>query len=145
MRNFNDVINSVDEAINNAKKNGSIDEVINKTKEYAKKSAQAIEISRKRIELLDTKTKLAKAYEKYGKQQFALYEGKEVNQDEINASCEEIVMLKSQSEFLEAEIEAFKEAVAAQVDAKMNPKKDEDVVVDESDIEVVEAESNNIQ
>ena len=141
MRNFNDVINSVDEAINNAKKNGSIDEVINKTKEYAKKSAQAIEISRKRIELLDTKTKLAKAYEKYGKQQFALYEGKEVNQDEINASCEEIVMLKSQSEFLEAEIEAFKEAVAAQVDAKMNPKKDEDVVVDESDIEVVEAES----
>lgn len=141
MRNFNDVINSVDEAINNAKKNGSIDEVINKTKEYAKKSAQAIEISRKRIELLDTKTKLAKAYEKYGKQQFALYEGKEVNQDEINASCEEIVMLKSQSEFLEAEIEAFKEAVAAQVDAKMNSKKDEDVVVDESDIEVVEAES----
>lgn len=141
MRNFNDVINSVDEAINNAKKNGSIDEVINKTKEYAKKSAQAIEISRKRIELLDTKTKLAKAYEKYGKQQFALYEGKEVNQDEINASCEEIVMLKSQSEFLEAEIEAFKEAVAAQVDAKMNPKKDEDVVVDESDIEVVEAGS----
>lgn len=141
MRNFNDVINSVDEAINNAKKNGSIDEVINKTKEYAKKSAQAIEISRKRIELLDTKTKLAKAYEKYGKQQFALYEGKEVNQDELNTSCEEIVMLKSQSEFLEAEIEAFKEAVAAQVDAKMNPKKDEDVVVDESDIEVVEAES----
>lgn len=141
MRNFNDVINSVDEAINNAKKNGSIDEVINKTKEYAKKSAQAIEISRKRIELLDTKTKLAKAYEKYGKQQFALYEGEEVNQDEINASCEEIVMLKSQSEFLEAEIEAFKEAVAAQVDAKMNPKKDEDVVVDESDIEIVEAES----
>lgn len=141
MRNFNDVINSVDEAINNAKKNGSIDEVINKTKEYAKKSAQAIEISRKRIELLDTKTKLAKAYEKYGKQQFALYEGKEVNQDEINASCEEIVMLKSQSEFLEAEIEAFKEAIAAQVDAKMNPKKDEDVVVDESNVEVVEAES----
>ena len=141
MRNFNDVINSVDEAINNAKKNGSIDEIINKTKEYAKKSAQAIEISRKRIELLDTKTKLAKAYEKYGKQQFALYEGKEVNQDELNASCEEIVMLKSQSEFLEAEIEAFKEAIAAQVDAKMNPKKDEDVVVDESNIEVVEAES----
>ncbi len=141
MRNFNDVINSVDEAINNAKKNGSIDEVINKTKEYAKKSAQAIEISRKRIELLDTKTKLAKAYEKYGKQQFALYEGEDVNQDEINVSCEEIVMLKSQSEFLEAEIEAFKEAVAAQVDAKMNCKKDEDVVVDESDVEIVEAES----
>lgn len=37
MRNFNDVLNSVDEVINNAKKNGSIEEVINKTREYAKK------------------------------------------------------------------------------------------------------------
>lgn len=141
MRNFNDVLNSVDEAINNAKKNGSIDEVINKTKEYAKKSAQAIEISRKRIELLDTKTKLAKAYEKYGKLQFAVYDGGEVSQDDLEATCEEIIMLKSQSEFLEAEIEAFKEAVAAQVDAKVNPKKDEDVVVDDIDVEVVDSDS----
>ncbi|WP_297130003.1 hypothetical protein [uncultured Eubacterium sp.] len=141
MRNFNDVLNSVDEAINNAKKNGSIDEVINKTKEYAKKSAQAIEISRKRIELLDTKTKLAKAYEKYGKLQFAVYDGGEVSQDDLEATCEEIIMLKSQSEFLEAEIEAFKEAVAAQVDAKVNPKKDEDVVVDDINVEVVDSES----
>lgn len=141
MRNFNDVLNSVDEAINNAKKNGSIDEVINKTKEYAKKSAQAIEISRKRIELLDTKTKLAKAYEKYGKLQFAVYDGGEVSQDDLEATCEEIIMLKSQSEFLEAEIEAFKEAVAAQVDAKVNPKKGEDVVVDDIDVEVVDSES----
>ena len=141
MRNFNDVLNSVDEAINNAKKNGSIDEVINKTKEYAKKSAQAIEISRKRIELLDTKTKLSKAYEKYGKLQFAVYDGGEVSQDDLEATCEEIIMLKSQSEFLEAEIEAFKEAVAAQVDAKVNPKKDEDVVVDDIDVEVVDSES----
>lgn len=141
MRNFNDVLNSVDEAINNAKKNGSIDEMINKTKEYAKKSAQAIEISRKRIELLDTKTKLAKAYEKYGKLQFTIYDGGEVSQDELESTCEEIIMLKSQSEFLEAEIEAFKEAVAAQVDAKVNPKKDEDVVVDDIDVEVVDSES----
>lgn len=141
MRNFNDVLNSVDEAINNAKKNGSIDEVINKTKEYAKKSAQAIEISRKRIELLDTKTKLVKAYEKYGKLQFNIYDGGEVSQDELEATCEEIIMLKSQSEFLEAEIEAFKEAVAAQVDAKVNPKKDEDVVVNNIDVEVVDSES----
>ena len=141
MRNFNDVLNSVDEAINNAKKNGSIDEVINKTKEYAKKSAQAIEISRKRIELLDTKTKLAKAYEKYGKLQFTIYDGGEVSQDDLEATCEEIIMLKSQSEFLEAEIEAFKEAVAAQVDSKVNPKKDEDVVVDDIDVEVVDSDS----
>lgn len=50
-------------------------------------------------------------------------------------------MLKSQSEFLEAEIEAFKEAVAAQVDAKVNPKKDEDVFVNDIDVEVVDSDS----
>lgn len=140
MRNFNDVLNSVDEVINNAKKNGSIEEVINKTREYAKKSAEAIEISRKKIELLDTKTKLAKAYEKFGKQQFIIYDGGEVEQDELNATCEEIIMLKSQAEFLEAEIDAFKEAIASQVDAKINPKKADDVVVDDSEVEVVEVE-----
>ena len=140
MRNFNDVLNSVDEVINNAKKNGSIEEVINKTREYAKKSAEALEISRKKIELLDTKTKLAKAYEKFGKQQFIIYDGGEVEQDELNATCEEIIMLKSQAEFLEAEIDAFKEAIASQVDAKINPKKADDVVVDDSEVEVVEVE-----
>ena len=140
MRNFNDVLNSVDEVINNAKKNGSIEEVINKTREYAKKSAEALEISRKKIELLDTKTKIAKAYEKFGKQQFTIYDGGEVEQDELNATCEEIIMLKSQAEFLEAEIDAFKEAIASQVDAKINPKKADDVVVDNSEVEVVEVE-----
>ena len=63
MKNFNDVINSVGEAINNAAQSGNIEEMLNKTKAYAKKSAEAIEISRKRIELLDAKTKLAKAFE----------------------------------------------------------------------------------
>lgn len=139
MKNLNDVINSVDEAINNAKKNGSLEGVLNKTREYAKKSAEAIEISRKRIELLDTKTKLTKAYEKFGKQQFTIYDGGEVAQEELNATCEEIIMLKSQSEFLEAEIEAFKEAIAAQVDAKMSQMKNDDVVVEE--VEVVEVDS----
>ena len=32
MRNINDVINSVDEAINNAKKNPNIEEMLNRTK-----------------------------------------------------------------------------------------------------------------
>lgn len=49
-------------------------------------------------------------------------------------------MLKSQAEFLEAEIDAFKEAIASQVDAKINPKKADDVVVDDSEVEVVEVE-----
>ena len=113
--------------------------MLNKTKAYAKKSAEAIEISRKRIELLDAKTKLAKAFEKYGRLQFKAYEGEEVSEDDISACTEEIVMLKSQSEFLEAEIEAFKEAISAEFEAKMNStKKEEDVVVE--DVEIVDSD-----
>lgn len=139
MKNFNDVINSFGEAINNAAQSGNIEEMLNKTKAYAKKSAEAIEISRKRIELLDAKTKLAKAYEKFGKMQFNIYEGVEESKDEITACAEEIIMLKSQSEFLEAEIEAFKQAISAEVEAKMNStKKEEDVVVE--DVEVVDSD-----
>lgn len=140
MRNINDVINSVDEAINNAKKNPNIEEMLNRTKAYAKKSAEAIEISRKRIELLDAKTKLAKAYEKYGKLNFDVFDGKEVSESELNTCTDEIIMLKSQAEFLEEEIDAFKAAVAAEVDAVMNnAKKSDDVVVE--DVEVVESDS----
>lgn len=140
MRNINDVINSVDEVINNARKNANIEEMLNKTKAYAKKSAEAIEISRKKIELLDAKTKLSKAYEKYGKLQFEIFDGSEVDESKLNACTDEIIMLKSQAEFLEEEIDAFKAAVAAEVDAVMNnSKKSDDVVVE--DVEVVESDS----
>lgn len=140
MKNFNDVINSVDEAINNAKKNPNIEEMLNKTKAYAKKSAEAIEISRKKIELLDAKTKLSKAFEKYGRLQFDIFNGEEVDDIKLNSCTDEIIMLKSQTEFLEQDIEAFKASVAAEVDAVMNnTKKSEDVVVE--DVEVVESDS----
>lgn len=139
MKNINDVINSVDEAINNVRKNPNFEDMLNKTKQYAKKSADAIEISRKTIELLDAKTKLSKAYEKFGKQQFALYDGEEANEQEIEATANEIIILKGQVEYLDKEIAAFKEEIASQFDAKMG-KKDDDVVVDDDSIEVVEVD-----
>lgn len=139
MKNLNDVFNSVDEAINNVRKNPGFEDMLNKTKQYAKKSAEAIEISRKKIELLDAKTKLSKAYEKFGKQQFALYDGAEVSEQEIEATANEIIILKGQVEYLEKEIAAFKEEIASQFDAKM-AKKEDDVVVSDDNIEVVEVD-----
>ena len=89
---------------------------------------------------MDAKTKLAKAYEKYGKLNFDVFDGKEVSESELNTCTDEIIMLKSQAEFLEEEIDAFKAAVAAEVDAVMNnAKKSDDVVVE--DVEVVESDS----
>ena len=139
MKNLNDVFNSVDEAINNVRKNPGFEDMLNKTKQYARKSAEAIEISRKKIELLDAKTKLSKAYEKYGKQQFAIYDGEEANEQELEATANEIIILKGQVEYLDQEIAAFKEELASQFDTKMG-KKDEDVVVGDDNIEVVEVD-----
>lgn len=137
MKNFNDVFAGFDDVIARVKENGNFEDVVNKTRVYAKKSAEAIEISKKKIELLDAKTKLTKAYEKYGKLQFAAYQGEEADIDEIEKSAQEIIMLKSQCEFLEQEIEAFKEMIQSEVDAKVSTtKKEDDVVL--GDVEVVE-------
>lgn len=136
MRNINDVF---DEVISRAKESGNLEEVLSKTRTYAKKSAEAIEISRKRIELLDAKTKLTKAFEKYGKLHFSAYEGNEIGADELEAVAQEILMLKTQCEFLEAEIDAFKERVAAEFETKVAQKRTDDIIVDE--VEVVEVDS----
>lgn len=137
MRDINEIFSGLDEVIARVKENGNIEDVVNRTRVYAKKSAETIEISRKKIELLDAKTKLAKAYEKYGKLCFSAYQGEEGKEDEIEATAQEIIMLKSQCEFLEQEIEAFKDMVKSEVDAKVSSnKKEEDVIID--DIEVVE-------
>lgn len=105
MKNINEVISEVDEAI----KNGNFEEVLAKTKSYAekatKKSAEKIEISRKKIELLDSKTKLSKAYEKFGKLEYAKREGEEVNEDEYKSALAQIELQKIRADMLDKEIE----------------------------------------
>lgn len=137
MKDINEIISGLDDVIARVKENGNIEDVVNKTRVYAKKSAEAIEISRKKIELLDAKTKLAKTYEKYGKLCFAASQGEDGNEEAIEKTSQEIIMLKSQCEFLEEEIEAFKQMIQSEVDAQMSQsKKEDDIVVD--DVEVVE-------
>lgn len=105
------LFSGVDEVLNSAKQ-GNFEEILTKTRSYAedaaKKSAERLEISKKKIELLDSKTKLVKAYEHFGKLQYALYEGEQVDQDEINACIEEIQLQKSRADLLDAEIEEMK-------------------------------------
>ena len=88
---FDDVLNSA--------KTGNFEEVLTKTKTYAedaaKKSAERLEISKKKIELLDSKTKLVKAYENYGRLQYALVEGDEVSPEELKTVEEEIQLQKN--------------------------------------------------
>ena len=59
---------------NSAQKFTNFEEMFSKTKNVAetinKKSAMYLELSRKRIEYMDAKSKLSKAYEKFGKLQY---------------------------------------------------------------------------
>lgn len=108
MKNLNEVISGVDGVISNAK-NGSFEEVLAKTKIYAekatKKSAERLEISRKKIELLDSKTKLSKAYEKFGKLEYSRREGEEISEDEYKSALAQIELQKTRADMLDKEIE----------------------------------------
>ncbi len=111
MKNFNDVISGVDDVISSAK-NGSFEEVLAKTKSYAekatRKSAERLEISRKKIELLDSKTKLSKAYEKFGRLEYARRQGEEVNEDEYKSAFAQIDLQKTRAEMIDKEIEELR-------------------------------------
>lgn len=102
---LSDLFGSMDEAFNNPK----LEEMFNKTKDVAenmsKKSAERLEISRKKVELLDAKAKLAKLYEKFGKLNYAKYIGDEISEDEIKDCANAIADNKEKIELYTAEIE----------------------------------------
>lgn len=116
MKNFNDVISNVDEAINNAL-NGNLEDVISKTKSYAekatKRSAERLEISRKKIELLDAKTKLSKAFEKYGRLCYEQNINGTFDEEKINSALAEIELQQTRSDMLDKEIEELRELFTA--------------------------------
>ncbi len=113
MKNFNDVLSGVDEVLNSAK-HGNFEDVLTKTKSYAekatKKSAERLEISRKKIELLDSKTKLSKAFEKYGRLQYSAYLGEELDEEAIEGALQEIQLQKTRTDLLDKEIAELREA-----------------------------------
>ena len=88
---------------------GNFDELFNKTKVVAeslnKRGAKAIDLSRKRIEFLDVKTKLAKFYEKYGKIQFELSAGEEIDEAELEMLTAQIIAHREKFEALKAELD----------------------------------------
>lgn len=106
---------------NDLMNNPKLEEVFNKTRDMAetvsKKSAEHLEMSRKKVECLDAKTKLSRLFEKYGELQYNSYIGEEVNQFELEDVANRIALLKEKIELLTIEIEEaklqFNEAVAS--------------------------------
>ena len=89
-------------ADDSAPKLTNFEEMFSKTRSMAetinKKGAMYLELSRKKIEYMDAKSKLSKAYENFGKLQFSAYIGEEVDEN----------ALKERTETLSAELEEAK-------------------------------------
>lgn len=99
--------------------NPKLDEMLSRTRDMAetvsKKSAEHLELSRKRVELLDTKSKLSKLYEKYGQLQYCIMTGEAADEEELNDTAEKIAAAREKAELLSSEIEAIKASFAETV------------------------------
>ena len=137
---LSELFGSMDEAFNNQK----LEEMFNKTKDVAenmsKKSAERLEISRKKVELLDAKAKLSKLYEKFGKLQYLKYIGEEVSDEEITDCANAIADNKEKIQLYTAEIEKAKAEFNESM-ANMAKKTKEAYSVDNSTKNEVKADS----
>lgn len=73
-----------------------------------KKSAKCFEISRKKVEYLDAKTKLAKSYEKFGNLNFEILLGNEIDETEMDSLIAEITAYRERMDILDKELEDAK-------------------------------------
>lgn len=113
---FSDIFGSAPDSFNNER----LEEVFNKTKDVAesmsKKSAERIELSRKKVELFDAKARLAKLYEKYGRLQYGVRIGDEIGQEVLSDYENQIAELREKIDIYTKDIEdakaAFNESMA---------------------------------
>ena len=128
--------------------NPKFEEMLNKTRGVAeslgKRSAEGIELSKKKIEALDAKAKLVKLYEKFGELQYNCYIGEEIDDSQLAGIAAEISAVK---DLLNDEVEQLKVKLSTSV-ADMAQKtreafqKDTDTEsAEEAEIEVAGSDS----
>ena len=92
--------------------NPKLEEMLNKTRGVAeslgKRSAEGIELSKKKIEALDAKAKLARLYEKFGELQYNSYVGDEVDDSQLAGVAAEISAVRDKLNLLNEEVEELK-------------------------------------
>ena len=105
---FSDVFNSSQFDIDNPK----FDDFINKTKDVAqavgKKGAEHIELSKKKLECLDIKSKLSRLYEKFGKLHYSAFIGEEVDNEQLEQIADEIAEYNEKLDLIYIEINEAK-------------------------------------
>lgn len=111
---FGDLFGNMDDVFSGAKiSNFDLDDVLSRTRTFtekvSKKSAEALELSRKKVECLDIKAKLSKAYERYGRLAYESVQQPQLQQTEALENCgAEITALRTKLDQLTAELEAAK-------------------------------------
>ena len=99
--------------------NPKLEEMLNKTRGVAeslgKRSAEGIELSKKKIEALDAKAKLAKLYEKFGELQYSGYIGEETDEAQLAGVAAEISAVKDKLDMLDAEVDELKIKLSSSV------------------------------
>ena len=154
----------------------NFDELFSKTKTVAeslnKKSAQAFDISRKRLDYLDAKAKTSKLYEKFGRIQFKAFVGEEIDENELDMLTAQIITYREKIANLKAQLEEVndttdlkreaeelkKEVIIASHEAKevikkqvenarnaINNKVSQASKPSESAVEVVEVEAETVE
>ena len=106
---FGDLFGNMDDVFSGAKiSNFDLDDVLSRTRtfteEVSKRSAEALELSRKKVECLDIKAKLSKSYERYGRLAYESVQQPQLQQTEAL----EITALRTKLDQLTAELEAAK-------------------------------------
>ena len=91
----------------------NFEEAFSKTKTVADKinvkGAKYIELSRKKIEYFDTKSKLSKAYSKYGELQYMIFIGEEVDENELKEIANQIAEYREKINVLKEEMKKNEE------------------------------------
>lgn len=99
--------------------NPKLEEMLNKTRGVAeslgKRSAEGIELSKKKIEALDAKAKLSKLYEKFGELQYSIYIGAEADDSQLAGIAAEISAVKDKLDLLNEEVEELKAKLSTSV------------------------------
>ncbi len=104
----------MDDVFSGAKiSNFDLDDMLSRTRtfteEVSKRSAEALELSRKKVECLDIKAKLSKAYERYGRLAYEAVQQPQLQQTEALENCgAEITALRTKLDQLTEELEAAK-------------------------------------
>lgn len=123
------------------------EEAFSKTKTVADKinvkGAKYIELSRKKIEYFDTKSKLSRAYSKYGELQYMKFIGEQVDEKELSDIANEIAEYREKIVVLKEEMKQSEEYNNAE-DLKKEAERFANDVKDASK-EVKDAISNQVK